>query len=125
MIVIDSSFWLELFAGSEHGKIILNNRDYLAANFIVPSIVVTEVYKKLLIETNEFTALQFTTQMKIGDVVDLDFDLAINSAQTGKELKLPIADSIIYTTALHNNAILFTIDKHFKDLPNVKYFEKN
>ena len=87
MIVIDSSFWIELFAGSEIGKIIKDNKDFLSANFIVPSIIVTEVYKKLLYETTEYMALLFTTQMKVGKIIDLDFDLALNSAQTGKKYK--------------------------------------
>jgi predicted nucleic acid-binding protein len=124
MIVIDSSFWIELFAGSDLGKIIKNNEDYLNANFILPSIIATEVYKKLLFETDEYTALLFTTQMKVGKVIDLSFELALISAQIGKNLKLPIADSIIYSTALQHNATLYTLDKHFVGLKNVEYFQK-
>ncbi len=124
MIVIDSSFWIELFAGTSFGKIIRDNQDFINGNFLLPSIIITEVYKKLLIETDSYTALLFTTQMKTGKIVDLDFELALNSAIVGKTYKLPLADSIIYATALEHSAILFTLDKHFKDLPKVRYFEK-
>ncbi|MCX6148204.1 MAG: type II toxin-antitoxin system VapC family toxin [Candidatus Kapabacteria bacterium] len=124
MIVIDSSFWLELFEGSRYGKIINDNKDFLNYNFLVPSITVIEVYKKLLIEKDSNTALLYTTQMKVGKVIDLDFELAIIAAQNGKKYKLPLADSIIYTTSLENNATLYTLDKHFKDLPNVEYYQK-
>lgn len=124
MIVIDSSFWLELFAGTEYGKIINDNNDYLNGNFIVPTIIITEVYKKLLGETNNYTALIYTTQMKVGKIVDLDFDLALNSAQMSTVYKLPIADSIIYSTTIQFDATLLTLDKHFDGLPNVNYFKK-
>jgi len=124
MIVIDSSFWIELFAGTSFGEIIRDNQDFISGNFLLPSIIITEVYKKLLIETDSYTALLFTTQMKIGNVVDLDFELALNSAIVGKTYKLPLADSIIYATTLNYNATLFTLDKHFKELPKVEYFEK-
>ena len=40
------------------------------------------------------------------------------------EQKLAMADSIIYATSLFYSALIFTCDKHFKDIPNVKYFTK-
>lgn len=124
MIVIDSSFWLELFSGSDLGKVIKENEDFLNANFVLPTIIVTEVYKKLLSENDSYTALLFTTQMRVGKVIDLDFELALISAQTGKSLKLPIADAIIYSSSIEYKAVLYTLDRHFEGLPNVKYFRK-
>ncbi len=124
MIVIDSSFWLELFEGSEYGKIINENQDFINANFLVPSITVIEVYKKLLIERDSSIALIFATQMKNGKVIDLDFELSLFAAQNGKKYNLPLADSIIYATTIEHNATLYTLDKHFKDLPNVQYYQK-
>ena len=86
MIVIDSSLWIELFAGTELGKIIRYNPDYLNANFIVPSIIVTEVYKKLLLENDAYTALLFVTQMKVGKVIDLDVRIITATNASLKEL---------------------------------------
>jgi len=38
---------------------------------------------------------------------------------------LPLADSLIYATALRHGATLWTQDEHFQDLPQVRYFPKN
>ena len=54
----------------------------------------------------------------------MDSDLAIYSAQVGKENKLAMADSIIYAIAQKYSAILWTQDRHFQNLESVKYFEK-
>ena len=96
MIIIDSSFWIELFIGSETGKIISCNENFLSANYLLPVIVVTEIYNKLLRDTDSYNALLFTTQMKSGTIVNIDFELALNAAIIGKKYKLPLAESIIY-----------------------------
>lgn len=62
--------------------------------------------------------------MKQGHIVNLDTDLAIYAAKIGKDNKLAMADSIIYAIGKKYNALLWTQDKHFKDLKSVKYFEK-
>jgi|SRR5208282_479764 len=123
MNIVDSSCWLEYFAGTDVGdKVtpILQKLDEL----LVPSITIYEVFKKLLTELDEDRALFAIAHMKQGKVIDLDSDLAVYSAQIGKDLKLAMADSIIYAIARKNGAILWTQDKHFKDLESVKYFEK-
>ena len=88
--------------------------------FWIRKITIYEVFKKVLRERGESQAFQVASQMQIGLVVDLDISLALAA---GKHL-LPLADSIIYTTALHYRATLWTQDKHFADLPNIKYFAK-
>lgn len=123
MNIVDSSIWLEYFAGSSVGdKVsdIIEDIDTL----LVPSITLYEVFKKIQSELDEDKALLAIAHMKQGAIIDLDSDLAIYSAIVGKEYKLAMADSIIYATSKKHNAILWTQDKHFKDLPNVRYFEK-
>jgi predicted nucleic acid-binding protein len=91
---------------------------------IVPTIVILEVFKKLLQITSESEAIIFIAQMKKGILIPLDFDLSLSAAVYGREFKLPLADSIIYATAMKHNATLYTMDKHFKSLPNVQFYEK-
>lgn len=124
MIVVDSSFWIEYFLGSELGRIIKENNDFKNNRFYVPTIVIYEVYKKLLHEFNMDLASDYISNLQTGIVINLDMNLSIASARLGKENKLPLADSIIYATAQKFNADLYTMDQHFKDLPGVKYFEK-
>jgi len=93
-------------------------------NVIVPPIIITEVYKKFLGETTHDLAhiiLDFLLSLR---TLDLTVELSINSAQIGKMYKLSLADSIIYSTTINTNSTLYTMDKHFKELPNVIYYEK-
>jgi toxin FitB len=123
MNIVDSSCWLEYFAGSKVGNLVSSAIEDLNS-LLVPSITLCEVFKKLLIEKDEDSALLAAAHMKQGTVIDLDSDLSIFSAKIGKDNKLPMADSIIYATAKKYNCILWTQDKHFKDLENIRYFEK-
>ena len=123
MNIVDSSCWLEYFAGSLVGDdvapIIQDT-----GNLLVPSITIYEVFKKLLVEVGEDKALFAIAHMKQGIVISLDTDGAIFAAKIGKENKLPMADSIIYAVAQKHDALLWTQDKHFQNLSSVRYFEK-
>lgn len=123
MNIVDSSCWLEYFAGSKVGDSVSTAIEDLES-VIVPSITLYEVFKKLLIEKDEDSALVAVAHMKQGTVIELDSDLSIYSAKIGMDYKLPMADSIIYATAKKYRCILWTQDKHFKELENIKYFEK-
>jgi predicted nucleic acid-binding protein len=123
MNLVDSSCWLEYFAGSSVGESVASAIEDID-NLLVPTIVLYEVFKKLLTELDEDRALFAVAHMKQGHVISLDSDLAIYSASVGKEYKLAMADSIIYATNKKYNCILWTQDKHFKGLSLVKYFSK-
>lgn len=123
MNIVDSSCWLEYFADSEVGNMVssvIEDMDSL----LVPSITIYEVFKKLLIEKDEDSALVATAHMKQATVIELDADLSIYSAKLGRDNALPLADSIIYATAKKYNCILYTQDKHFKGSEHIRYFEK-
>jgi len=123
MNVVDSSCWLEFFSGSAVGDEVAPVIED-TKRLVVPSITIYEVFKKLLVELDEDRALFAVAHMNQGAVIDLDADLAILSARMGKELKLALADSIIYAVSQKYNAILWTQDKHFQSLAAVRYFEK-
>jgi predicted nucleic acid-binding protein len=123
MNIVDSSFWIEYFAGTDAGntvsKIIENTND-----LIIPSITLYEVFKKLLLETSEDDALLCMAHMKQGKIINLNDELAFSAANLSIEFKLPMADSIIYATTVKYNCILWTQDHHFSNLDSVKFFEK-
>jgi len=123
MNIVDSSCWLEYLVDSKVGNLVSGAIEDLNS-LLVPSITLYEVFKKLLIEKDEDSALLAIAHMKQGLVINLDPDLSIFSAKIGKDYKLPMADSIIYATAKKYNCIVWTQDKHFKDLENIRYFEK-
>ena len=123
MNIVDSCGWLEYFADDTNASffspIITNTK-----KLIVPSITITEVFKKIIQQKDEDLALQAISVMHQGTIVDLTSAIAVTAAQLGALHKLPLADSIIYSTAKHNKATIYTQDADFKDLDMVKYIAK-
>ena len=123
MNVVDSSGWLEYFGEGKNAAFFvppIEKTDQL----IVPTICIYEVFKRLSSLVSEDEALRVVGVMSLGQVVELNRQLALNAAKISSEFKLALADSIILATARHNNATLWTQDEHFKDMDGVKYIEK-
>jgi len=123
MNIVDSSGWLEYFtSGSNAGFFapVIEN----AADVLVPTISLFEVFKRILLEKNRDDALEAIALMKEGRIVDLDDSLALVAAELSYELKLPMADSIILATARVYAATFWTQDSHFKGIEGVQYIEK-
>lgn len=123
MNIVDSSGWLEYFAeGPNAGRFAkwIEKTEEL----IVPSITITEVFRRVLQQRGEQPALQVAAHMNQGRVVDLDSNLAMHAAKLGYRFKLPLADSIILATALQCGALLWTQDEDFKSIKGVHYIPK-
>jgi predicted nucleic acid-binding protein len=118
--LVDSSGWIEYFTGGA-------NTEFFASslqdneNLIVPTICIYEVFKRILLELGEDSALQAIGVMAHGREIDLNRQIAMEAAQISVETKLAMADSIILATAQSHNATLWTQDGHFKDIEGVKY----
>ena len=119
MNVVDSSAWLEYFADTDRADLFAAAIED-AGHLVVPSISIYEVYKKVFRERGEDAATQVYSLMSQGQVVDLDSSLALEAACH----PLPLADSIIYSTALRHGAVLWTQDAHFEHISGVRYFPK-
>ena len=105
MNIVDSSAWLSYFAGDGNAEIFsepITKIDQL----LVPSITLTEVFKCILRQRNENLALEAIAHMEQGQVIELDSRLSIDAAYYGVNYKLPLADSIIYATAIMYNATI-------------------
>jgi predicted nucleic acid-binding protein len=117
--VVDSSGWLEYLADSKSAAFFAPAIED-TKNLMVPVITIYEVFKKVLRERGENEALQVASMMQSGQVIEVDSALALDAAR----YPLPLADSLIYATALRHGATLWTQDEHFKDLPGVRYLAK-
>lgn len=124
MNVVDSSGWLEYFADGP-------NADFFApaientVDLVVPSISIYEVFKKVLQQREESSALQAIAVMQQGFLVDMDTNIALNAAKLSIEHDLPMADSIILATAQSYDATLWTQDSDFAKIDRVKYVDKS
>lgn len=123
MKVVDSSGWLELFAD---GPLADSYAVHLAdlAQVLTPAVVLNEVYRWLKRERGEEAALAAAAQLAKTQVVPVTATLALTAADLGLEHGLPMADSLIYATAVAAGAELVTSDADFASLPGVVYLPK-
>ncbi len=120
MNVVDSSAWLEYFAdGPNADEFASPIQD--AANLVVPSITLFEVFKRIRTQRDSEIALRAVSQMRRGTVVDLDADLAVAAADLSANLRMALADSIILATARAHDATVWTQDADFEGLESVEY----
>ena len=123
MNVVDSSGWLEYFAGGPNteffSKVIETTTD-----LIVPTLSLYEVFKRVLQQRGEGDALQAAAVMHQGTVVDLTAPIALSAARISIDSRLPMADSIMLATTQTFEATLWTQDAYFKDLPGIQFIAK-
>ena len=123
MNIIDSSGWLEYFSDGPNARYFITPLDDIAS-LIVPAITIYEVFTVVLRESTENEALHAVAAMQKGKVIDLDAQIAINASKLSLQYNLPLADSIILSTARSHKCVIWTQDADFRDIENVKYFSK-
>ena len=123
MNVVDSCGWLEYFSDGPNAENFAKPIQE-TSSLIVPTLSMYEVFKVALREKGEDAALQVVAIMKQGQEVDLSSNLAIQAAKISFDLKMPMADAIILTTARIYQATVWTQDDDFAGINGVKYFTK-
>ena len=123
MNIVDSSGWLEYFSGGPNSNhFVFPLQD--PSSLIVPVITLYEVFKVVLRESGESEALQVVAAMQKGKAIDLTTSIAINAWKLSLKYSLPMADSIILSTAQTHECIIWTQDSDLRNLPGVKFFRK-
>jgi toxin FitB len=121
--LVDSSAWLEYFADGPNAQFFapaIEKRSEL----VVPTIVVLEVFKRVLQQRNAHAALETVAVLHQGRLVDLTPAIAIAAANVSQSEKLPMTDSIIIATARAENAVVWTQDSDFEGRPGIKFRAK-
>jgi len=118
--IVDSSGWIEYLGDGLKADAYARFFEKEEA-LLLPTIIVYEVFKKLLKERGTSLAEQFFAQARqlADSTIVLDTDLAVQAATLSSETGLPMADAIIYATAHAAQAELITSDAHFSGLPGV------
>ena len=123
MNIVDTSLWLEYFAGTILDKSII---DALTKSneLYVPTLCLYEVRKKFLNDDDVAKAVTAIEIMKNGIVISINSEIALLASDVSKQYKLPLADSIIYATAVLYDSEIYTQDRHFQNLDRIHYFAK-
>jgi predicted nucleic acid-binding protein len=118
--IVDSSGWVEYLGDGPKAKAYARFFEKDEA-LVLPTIIIYEVFKKLLRERGISLAEQFFAHARqlVDNTIALDTGLAVQAAQLSAETGLPMADAIIYATANAVQAELITSDTHFSGLSGV------
>jgi predicted nucleic acid-binding protein len=123
LFLVDSSGWVEFLGDGPPA-------DKFAPYFereerlLVPTIVLYEVYKKLLSAQGASAGDRFLSAALRARVAPLDERVALLAARISLDRRLAMADAIIYATAQVTGAHLITSDTHFRGLAGSTLIER-
>ena len=120
MNVVDSSGWLEYFAAGPNATFFAEPIE-VTSELVVPTVSLYEVFKRVLQQRGEGSALQAIATMHQGTVVDFPSPVALSAARISLDLKIPMADSIMLATARAWNATLWSQDADFAKIQGVRF----
>ncbi|MHB8883062.1 MAG: PIN domain-containing protein [Thermodesulfovibrionales bacterium] len=122
-LLIDSSGWIEFFTDGPLAKeYAVHIKD--PSKIVTPTIVLYEVYKKIKRERTESEALSAVSALNQTVVTDLSESIALLAADLSIKHALPMADAIVYASALENDCRVVTGDAHFRELDGVLFIGK-
>ena len=125
-IVVDTYAWIELFIGSEKGRIVKEKLGS-AEEVYTPDIVLAELARKYAREGIELSVVEerLSRISEISRIIPIDKGMAMKAAEVDRELKdkakkaclrePSLVDAIVLATARALNANLITGDQHFKE----------
>ncbi len=117
-VLIDSSGWIEYFGNGKKAQPFAKLIKKHAGQSIISSpIIIYEVFRRVKITFGEAKASKAVAYIISSSAIkDTDSRTALDAAKTSTTSNLPMADSLIYSTAKLNNATLITSDTHFKGM---------
>lgn len=122
MISVDSYGWVERLTNgpkaSAYNRVIDKVRP---AEIVTSPVVLYEVYKRVKLVRGEQKALEAVATIGQTLVVTVDQTIALEAADYSLEHSLHMADAIVYATARHHGAELYTSDDELKHLRGVVF----
>jgi predicted nucleic acid-binding protein len=125
LILIDSYGWIEYFLdgplAEKYAQVVEKANDI---EYVTPTIVVYEVYKRIRSLHGEQSALEAYAQIARTKIVELTSQIALEAAEVSLSKNLGMADALILATARAYKAEILTSDKHLKDFKEARFIEK-
>jgi len=121
LISIDSYGWIErLTNGPKASKYnqVIDNVDH--SELVTSVVVLYEVYKKVKKVKGEESALEAVAALSQTKIIAIDQTLSLEAADYSLEHDLHFSDALVYATARHHSAKLYTSDGDLKGLPDVE-----
>ena len=118
--VVDSSAWLEYLADGPNADEFARAIEH-EMRLIVPSLVITEVLRRLDALGRRTLIPRVLAHMRQGRIVHLNEEVAVTAAVLVRKHRLALADSVILATGRLCGATIWTQDEDFEGLDGVEY----
>ena len=120
--VYDTRFFVEYFYSGDVDFLRRLKEDLKAVRErIVSALTVHEVHRtNMEREGREVATLRSETVCRDFNVVDVDYETAVRSAELRSRHRMPMADSVIAATAQIHGCSLVSDDPHFQGIRNLK-----
>jgi predicted nucleic acid-binding protein len=120
--VYDTRFFIEYFYSDDTDLLRRLKEDLrTVGERMVSALTIHEVHRTVLArEGAETAALRSETIRRDFDVIDMDYGMAIRSAELRSRHKVPMADSIIAATAQTHGCPVVSDDAHFQEIEGLK-----
>ncbi len=87
----------------------------------VSSLTIHEIYRLVLnSDGRDVAVLRSNTIRRDFQVMDVDYDIAVKSAEFRSKCQMPMADSVIAATAQILGCQLFSDDAHFRQIKDLR-----
>jgi predicted nucleic acid-binding protein len=122
LISVDSFGWVERFTkgpkAAKYGQVIESSKP---KDIVTSVVVLYEVYKKIKKLKGEEEALLAVAALSQTTVVPVDQTISLEAADFSLEHNLHFSDAIVYATARHWKATLYTSDEDLRSLKTVSF----
>jgi predicted nucleic acid-binding protein len=122
LISVDSYGWIERFTDGPKADLYDAVIEKAApAEIVTSAMVLYEVYRKIKQAVNEQSALEAVAAIGQTFVVPVDQSLSLEAADYSLMFGLHMADAVVYATARHYGAELYTSDEDLKGVKGVVF----
>jgi predicted nucleic acid-binding protein len=118
----DTRFFAESFYTSDQQLARKLGEEFKSQNEkFVSSLTVHEIYRLVLrTDGRVVAAMRSSTIKRDFQVVDVDYEIAVKSAELRSRHQMPMADSVIAASAQVMGCIVFSDDAHFKQVRDLR-----
>jgi len=118
--LLDSSIWIAYFFENKFLELIEKE-----GNLLLCALSIFEIKRKLLRkkipDSTISNKLNFIREKSL--IITPSAETFEEAAGISIKNKMPMADSIIYASTLENDAVVYTLDNHFRKLKNAKVLD--
>ena len=120
--VYDTRFFVEYFYSPDKELIGKLKQEFRSKNEKMVSSLTIHEFHRIVLKTKgkDVAALRSGTIQRDFQVIDVNYEIAVKSAELRAKRQMPMADSVIAATAQIKECPLFSDDAHFKNIENLK-----